>query len=474
MWALLAGLNRHGRPDFVTFTGRWRGRLRQRVTVTVQRLKQMDRPALLAWLLALVIVAVASVQLVGWWAAQSERPSLFWLVEGLGWGWALPIVFALTAAAILARQPRHRIGWLLMLPALFIAAAGPLFASPIIPAVEPDLPFYLLAWLSTWAWIPIIFPVILIPLHFPSGQPPSSRWRRVNGLAVALVAWFVLAATFGRTFRFEQGGVANQVPNPLGIIPDETVDLMFSAPWALALVTLVGLSVASLFVRYRRAGRVERQQIKWLLFACLVFLVVYTYAAASSGWGTSGWYNLLFVLSVLGIPLSIGVAILRYQLFDIDVIIRKTAVYALLTGILALIYFGSVVLFQLVFEAVTRQRSPLVIVLSTLLIAAIFTPLRRRVQTTIDRRFYRQRYDARRVLERFAATARDEVALEVLTNAIADAVEETLQPIELTLWLRDLPSGGVDGARLARSKIGPQARTGASPPSSGSQDSDSA
>jgi hypothetical protein len=175
----------------------------------------------------------------------------------------------------------------------------------------------------------------------------------------------------------------------------------------------------------------EREQIKWLLFAAALFFLVYTiYFFLIDVQGLT----ILLGLSILLLPAAIGVAILRYRLYDIDLIIRKTLVYALLSGLLALVYFGLVVLLQSVFDSFTGQQSPIVIVISTLVIAALFVPLRRRVQAVIDRRFFRKKYDAQQVLAQFAQTARDETDMEALTAELMRVVQETMQPTAVDLW----------------------------------------
>jgi asparagine N-glycosylation enzyme membrane subunit Stt3 len=147
--------------------------------------------------------------------------------------------------------------------------------------------------------------------------------------------------------------------------------------------------------------------------------------------------SVLFGIAIMAIPAAIAIAITRYRLWDIDVIIRKTLVYAVLTGLLVLVYLGTVILLQNVFEAFSGQQSAISIVISTLIIAALFSPLRQRVQTGIDRRFFRQKYDAQRVLAQFAQSARDEVELEALTAELERVVRDTVQPQSVSLWLRE-------------------------------------
>jgi hypothetical protein len=215
--------------------------------------------------------------------------------------------------------------------------------------------------------------------------------------------------------------------------------LFFSPILVLALVSPV--------LRYRKGSPRERQQIKWLaLFAgftvlyTLLGLIAYPLLTGGPVMNPGNGLSAVFFYLITGLfpPLAIGVAVLRHRLWDIDLLIRRTVVYSFLTVILTLVYFGSVVVLQTLFTTVIGHQSPAAIVLSTLAIAALFTPLRRRIQTFIDRRFYRQKYNAEKVLTAFSTTLREEVDLDSLTNSIQGVVKETMQPAHVSLWLRDV------------------------------------
>nr|MDP9485736.1 hypothetical protein [Actinomycetota bacterium] len=207
-----------------------------------------------------------------------------------------------------------------------------------------------------------------------------------------------------------------------------------------------------LVMRYRRSGGEQRQQIKWMAFAASVVVVLYAIAMLVSfvfpeeSWTTAGtvwWLNLLtyaVLLSFTLVPIAVGVAVLKYRLYDIDVLINRTLVYGSLTAMLALIYVGGVVGLQAFFRAVTGQESTLAVVASTLAIAALFNPLRQRVQGFVDRRFYRSKYDAAKTLAAFNARLRDETQLDTLVHDLAGVVRETIQPTHVSLWLRS-PEG---------------------------------
>ncbi|MES0359820.1 MAG: hypothetical protein ABUK20_02810 [Anaerolineales bacterium] len=397
--------------------------------------KSSRRSTILAWVLCAICVLAAVAQLIFWVGQLASPPSLFDIVEAFGWGLAIPVVFSILAALIIARQPGNRVGWLMMLIALATVSPIPniLASLPAPPTmITPGL--WVLLWLDNWSWIPVIFPIFLIPLHFPTGRPPSSRWNWVNWLAIGMWLFFIFFASFLDTIG--PLSEAWSLPNPLGFNPIESALDPFMVIWSLGLVTLALAGVASLFVRYRGAQIDEREQIKWLLYAGAMFGVFYTLTVIALGdFNSNGWVDLLFVLSILTIPAAVTIAILRYHLYDIDIIIRRTLVYGALTLLLVVVYFGSVVLLQQAFRALTGQDSPLAVVISTLIIAALFNPLRVRVQEAIDRRFYRNKYDAQQALADFAATARDEVDLERLQVELVSLVQETMQPEQVSVVL---------------------------------------
>jgi hypothetical protein len=246
------------------------------------------------------------------------------------------------------------------------------------------------------------------------------------------------------------------VRNPFGI--EGAHWLTVGAYAVLPLLPLCMLASAlSLVLRYRHSSGEERQQIKWIAFAASVVVVLYAIAMIASfffpadSWTTAGsvwWLNLLTyaVLSSFAlVPMAVGIAVLKYRLYEIDLIINRALVYGSLTATLVALYFGGIVVSQRVFVALTGEQSTLAVVASTLLIAALFTPLRRRIQGFIDRSFYRRKYDAAKTLEGFAMKLRDETDLEALSDDLVGVVRETMQPAHVSLWLR--PEASPKGAQ---------------------------
>jgi hypothetical protein len=227
-----------------------------------------------------------------------------------------------------------------------------------------------------------------------------------------------------------------EASNPFAIAGSEQFfESLFSLSTVFLGIGLVG-SLVAVVVRFLRSRGIERMQMKWLVYTAIVgFIPLFILPSDSPV------QQLTFRLMPVALAAAITIAILRYQLFDIDVIIRKTVIYAVLTVLLALVYFGVVILLQSIFEAVSGEQSAISIVISTLIIAALFAPLRRRVQDFIDRRFYRRRYDAEKTLAAFAEFVRDETEMEALTAELLRVTEETMQPEQATLWLNLTPDG---------------------------------
>ena len=352
----------------------------------------------------------------------------------------VPLTFAFIGALIISRQPRNWIGLLMMLPGLSLFLLVDAFLRPylngFLPPPESPTPFFLLIlWFSNWNWMLLVFPLMFIMVLFPTGRPLTPRWGWLIYFGVGVMVLFVLMITFAEAMAPGSGGVDWRFDNPLGFLKEEWINFVIS-PFIIALPIWVVICTISLLIRFRRAGGVEREQIKWLFFAAAIFALSYVPTFIQNDFSDpENIWNIFWFIGMMAIPIAI--AILRYRLYDIDIIIRRTLQYTLLTGLLVMVYFGSVVLLQSLVENITGGQSPFVIVISTLAIAALFNPLRIRTQDFIDRRFFRKKYDAEQTLARFAIVARDEVDMDQLTTALLGVVEESMQPERVSLWLRE-------------------------------------
>ena len=340
---------------------------------------------------------------------------------------------AMIGTLIITRQPRNTIGWLLIVSPVAAALISPL--NQFLPRAGADpsqvSPITLFAtWMTGWSWWFLIGPLLLIPLLFPTGKLLSPHWRWVIYALVADFGAFIFAVSFMPTLIDVASSL--EMRNPLGWLKEETTSLIILVVQIL-LATIAAFCVAAIFIRYRRAAAIEREQIKWLLYAYGIFLAIFATGFFVVDQIES--YGILLNLAFFSIPLAIGVAILRYRLWDIDLIIRRTLQYTAISAVLGLVYFGSVVLLRQVLGGVLGNSS-VAIVLSTLLIAALFNPLRRRIQDLIDRRFYRPKYDAEQALSEFHKAARDEVELTKIQTRLVNAVDQTIQPEHVSLWLR--------------------------------------
>jgi hypothetical protein len=345
--------------------------------------------------------------------------------------------FSTMGAVIASRRPHNLIGWLFC--AIGFVGGVRLFSTEYAAyslVAESGLPpgGEVLAWIASWLWVPDIGLYLYLALLFPNGRLPSTRWR--------YFAWFigVVITTGTVAVALSPGPIRGLEPieNPLGLegAPNAAV-LTEALLYALALV-----AVASVLARLQRSRGVERQQIKWFAYAGAVLATstVITYVlseATSLRW--LGWVAFLpAFVGMAGVPVAVGVAILRYRLYEIDLIINRTLVYGSLTAALVVVYFGGVAITQAIFRTLTGQQEQpqLAVVVSTLVIAALFNPLRRRIQAFIDRRFYRRKYNARKTLEAFSAKLRDETDLDTLSDDLVGVVRETMQPAHVSLWLR--------------------------------------
>jgi hypothetical protein len=343
--------------------------------------------------------------------------------------------FSTVGALVGSRRPENPIGWL-FLSGAFVWILGELaleygvYALITAPGTLPAGTW--VAWFGGWArgvgWFLI---VVFLLLLFPTGQLPSPRWRPVLWGAVGYIAFFTLVVWLSPVSADTRLAF---VHNPLGMeigIMNLLVELLY---FTIPLLLLAGGTAA--IVRFRGSRGDERQQLKWFAYAVTVMVALFMLWFSLELAGVVVVGALVFAVPLMGLPIAVGVAILRYRLYDIDIVINRTLVYGSLTALLVATYFGGVVSLQGTFRALTGQESQLAIVASTLLIAALFVPLRRRVQSFIDRRFYRKKYDAARTLQDFSTRLREKTDLDSLDTELLGVVRETVQPAHASFWLR--------------------------------------
>ena len=395
------------------------------------------RATILAWglcaltLAAAALAAVLSVSVAGTdWGAilpAAEPPSEGVFISLLDAAWL--VAFAGIGAFVASHRPRNPVGWLLgALPALlvcnFVGEAYYWYAAREDPR-DPGTLAELGLWLANTAWIPaVIIVLVLLPLLFPTGRPPTPRWRVVAWLGGAAGAVLVMGNAFAR------GPLENfpWVDNPLGVthVPG-VVDALGVALWFASALA----AAASLVVRFRRSHGVERQQLKWFTAAGSQLVVAFalSFSLAPAIGDDASW--VIIATALLAVALAVAIGVLRYRLYDIDLVINRALVYGALSATLAATYLVVVLLVGL-----AVGRSGLAVAVSTLAVAGLFGPARSRIQAAVDRRFYRRRYDAARTLEAFGARLRDELDIEMLGADLRAVVNETVQPEHVSLWLR--------------------------------------
>jgi hypothetical protein len=370
---------------------------------------------LLVLALSMVLIALgwSTTLPSGWTSWRDQTVSLAGIIGA-------PILGGLIAS----RRPRNSYGWLWLgfgLGLTLQSLAIPYEAYALV--VEPGslrAPRTISHVLELGGQVALTIAPLLM-LLFPTGRLPSRRWRPL--------AWTSTTAGAILLFLVLSFDNPDQVGGAIAIVTIVVVYVLFSA------LLLCALSIV---IRYRRASGAERQQLKWFALAAVVIgVVVAGHLLFLDLLLPEAILNLLDAATITCLYVAVGIAILRYRLYDIDIIINRTLVYASLTVTLLLLYFGSVVGLQYILRALTGQESQLAIVASTLVIAALFNPMRRRIQNFIDHSFYRRKYDAAKTLEAFSAKLRDETDVDILNSELLSTVRETIQPEHVSLWLRE-------------------------------------
>lgn len=405
----------------------------------------------------------------GWWffvAALAASGLVDLVAHGLGAAPAPAVAGAATFALVigtfpasgllvLRQHPRNSVGWLLLAVGVVwaVGGLGDAYATYGLTLHPGRLPLAEVgATVSNAIWAPALGVMgTFLLLHFPDGRLPGRRWRvleRVSGVVLVSLTGLLLVSPG----ELVEGPLAGD-PNPLGVDALRPVAEMTLAGLVLALTVCIVASASSLVVRFRRSGGVERQQLKWMTAAAtvmaLAFFVNILVSAPSAEETAPGWRlvldNLSFATWAL-LPAAIATAVLRHGLYDIDVVVNRALVYGSLTATLVATYLGSVLLLQLVLRPVT-ERSDLAVAASTLAVAALFGPARRRIQDGVDRRFYRHRYDAARTVADFSARLRQQIDLDAIGADLVRIAEDTVQPAGASLWLRPVTVPGRSGPR---------------------------
>jgi len=353
------------------------------------------------------------------------------------------LAFAVVGGLVASREPRNPVGWLLVAVAVCITVrfVAESYARYALITAPGSLPGGLYAAWMQWIWFGVVaILAIFLPLYFPTGRLLSPRWRLVLWLGIAYLSAAVISNALQPGPTEWLAGV-RPARNPVVYLPaaKPLVDVIGLA--GLCLLPGIGGAIAALVVRFRRSRGIERQQLKWFTYAAalapLPFLVYEV---------VPGAFELLLALLLPLVPISVGIAILRYRLYEIDRILNRTLVYGLLTAVLGLCYAVGSLVFILVVGVRTGPPSWLVAA-ATLAAAAVFRPARRRIQAVVDRRFNRRRYNAAKTIQAFSGRLRDQIDLDTLSTEVLAVVDQTMEPTRVSLWLRPSPPGSSDTPR---------------------------
>jgi MFS family permease len=410
---------------------------------------------LVGWLIVpLYIVSDLANYLLTYSVIPWSNSSLLDHLEGLtlDLGFA---AFAVVGALLIARRPANAVGWIMASTGLMVSVfnLGSAYATYVMATRgRPDALAVFGAWAGNCYWFVMLsLALIYLPMLFPDGRLISRRWLPfaliggIGAFGVALLGALAdpLVVPYDSNYKIDNPIGMEGLASPSNLPVFVVFEILFAVG--------VGGAAASVIVRLRRSRGVERRQLEWFAYVTALFFGGAMLTGVVSDVSGVGWLgSISFILSVVGLvclPIAVGIAVLKYRLYDIDIIINRTLVYGSLTLMLLLVYFGGVTTTQALFRTLTgqQQQPQLAVVVSTLAIAALFNPLRHRIQSFIDRRFFRSKYDARKTLESFSARLREETDLEALDAELVSVVRETMQPEHVSLWL--LTGASRNGAR---------------------------
>jgi hypothetical protein len=393
-----------------------------------------------AWsMLAVFVVSVVLATILAVADGSFQQDPANFVVYVLGFG-----AFMVVGALVVAHRPNNAIGWIFSVIALlaFTAGLAAEYATCALVTRPGSLPgATVAAWYASWPWYPTLaLALVFTPLLFPTGHLLSPRWRPLAWLAGAATAAFTVLAALRANL---DSGSDQVIANPIGVAGVENPEESTVGVALLGLVTLSGMvAFVSLVIRFRRSRGEERQQLKW-----------FTYAGALVPLSRLGDFlpgpvvgGLVSAAPIVFLPVAAGIAILRYRLYDIDRFINRTLVYGLLTVLLGAVYLVGVFGLGQLLNPVSGE-SALAVAASTLAVAALFQPARRRIQQAVDRRFNRRKYNTAKTIEAFSARLREQVDLDTLSTEVLAVVDQTMEPTRVSLWLRPSPPGPSDTPR---------------------------
>ena len=407
------------------------------------------RSTWVAWSMLVIFVASSAVMDLLSLANSSVQQDAALFVA-----YAAFTAFMVVGVVIVAHRPGNAVGWVFSAIGLLVVTgvlAGE-YAQYAYVTRPGSLPGAILAaWYSQQWWYPMLTLIfVFIPLLFPTGRPLSARWRPVAMAAAAAAAGITVLTSLQATLTplNEQ----YTVHNPIGLagIQEPEGTPVGAALFGLLLLCM-GAAVVSLALRFRRSRGVERQQLKWFTYAgtLVVLWIPMTNYLLPGVLPDIAAVNELFWLAVAFVPVSAGIAILRYRLYDIDRLINRTLVYGLLTALLAGVYAGIVLVVGQLFGGLGAEPPTWVVAGATLAVAALFQPARRRIQQVVDRRFNRRKYDAAQTIEAFSTRLRDQVDLDTLSSELLAVVDQTMEPTRVSLWLRPPAPAALGTSRRA-------------------------